>query len=161
MNLQLNAIKDRIRGLTNRNKQIDIEIDNNTPEPRKEALKAEKEDNNNELRKQRTQRYEAQQISEDLDFIKKSYLYLRKLGLVKSQHQFSKEFLNKSQEYLSMIICENRKPSVNAVHNLYKNLSELYSLYEEFEQNETINRNLYYLIDNCQKLITKRVLSYL
>ncbi len=161
MDSRLNGIRERIRALINRNKQIDTEIDNNAPEPRKEVLKAEKESNNNELRKQRTQRYEVQQISEDTECIKKCYLYLKKLGLVKSQHQFCKEFLNKSQEYLSMIICENRKPSVNSIHNLYKNLSELHSLYEEFEQNETINRNLYYLIDCCQKLITKRVLAYL
>ena len=102
MDSRLNSIKDRIRALINRNKQIDTELENNSQESKKEVLNTEKEQNNNELRKQRTQKYEIQQISEDLDYIKKCYLYLRKLGIIKSQHQFSREFLNKSQEYSSL-----------------------------------------------------------
>ena len=161
MDSRLNSIKDRIRALINRNKQIDTELENNSQESKKEVLNTEKEQNNNELRKQRTQKYEIQQISEDLDYIKKCYLYLRKIGIIKSQHQFSREFLNKSQEYMSMIICENRKPSINSIHNLFKNLNELYSLYEEYDNKEAINRNLYYLIDKGQRIITKRVMAYL
>ena len=161
MDSRLNSIKDRIRALINRNKQIDTELENNSQESKKEVLNTEKEQNNNELRKQRTQKYEIQQISEDLDYIKKCYLYLRKLVIIKSQHQFSREFLNKSQEYMSMIICENRKPSINSIHNLFKNLNELYSLYEEYDNKEAINRNLYYLIDKGQRIITKRVMAYL
>ena len=161
MDSRLNSIKDRIRALINRNKQIDTELENNSQESKKEVLNTEKEQNNNELRKQRTQKYEIQQISEDLDYIKKCYLCLRKLGIIKSQHQFSREFLNKSQEYMSMIICENRKPSINSIHNLFKNLNELYSLYEEYDNKEAINRNLYYLIDKGQRIITKRVMAYL
>ena len=44
---------------------------------------------------------------------------------------------------------------------LLHNLNELYSLYEEFNNKEAINRNLYYLIDKGQRIITKRILSYL
>lgn len=62
---------------------------------------------------------------------------------------------------MSMIICENRKPSINSIHNLFKNLNELYSLYEEYDNKEAINRNLYYLIDKGQRIITKRVMAYL
>ena len=71
MDSRLNSIKDRIRALINRNKQIDTELENNSQESKKEVLNTEKEQNNNELRKQRTQKYEIQQISEDLDYIKK------------------------------------------------------------------------------------------
>ena len=39
---------------------------------------------------------------------------------------------------MSMIICENRKPSINSIHNLFKNLNELYSLYEEYDNKEAI-----------------------
>ncbi len=161
MDSRINAIKDRIRGLINRNKQIDAELENNAQESKKEILNAEKEQNNNELRKQRSDRYELQQISEDTEFMKKCCLYLQKLGIVKSQHQFCTEFLNKSQHYLAMVICENRRPAIDAVHNLVKNLNELYALYEEFDNKEAINRNLYYLIDRGQQIITKRILKYL
>ena len=62
---------------------------------------------------------------------------------------------------MSMIICESRKPAINAINNLLHNLNELYSLYEEFDNKQAINRNLYYLIDKGQRIITKRILSYL
>ena len=62
---------------------------------------------------------------------------------------------------MSMIICESRKPAINAINNLLHNLNELYSLYEEFDNKEAVNRNLYYLIDKGQRIITKRILSYL
>ena len=62
---------------------------------------------------------------------------------------------------MSMIICESRKPAINAINNLLHNLNELYSLYEEFDNREAINRNFYYLIDKGQRIITKRILAYL
>ena len=68
MDSRLNAIKDRIRGLINRNRQIDAELENNAQESKKEVLNAEKEQNNNEIRKERSNRYELQQISEDTEF---------------------------------------------------------------------------------------------
>ena len=40
--------------------------------------------------------------TEDAKFITKCYKYLRKLGLVESQYQFSKQFLNKNN-------CANKK----------------------------------------------------
>lgn len=161
MDTRLNGIKERIRGLINRNKQIDTELENNAQESKKEALSAEKEQNNNELRKQRSDRYELQQISEDTEFMKKCCLYLQKLGIVKSQHQFCTEFLNKSQHYLAMVICENRRPAIDTIHNLIKNLNELYSLYEEYDNKEAINRSLRGLIDTGQGIITRRILKYL
>lgn len=161
MDTRLNGIKERIRGLINRNKQIDAELENNAQESKKEALNAEKEQNNNEVRKQRSDRYELQQISEDTEFMKKCCLYLQKLGIVKSQHQFCTEFLNKSQHYLAMVICENRRPAIDAVHNLVKNLNELYSLYEEYDNREAINRSLRGLIDTGHGIITRRILKYL
>ena len=43
---------------------------------------------------------------EDTRFITKCYKYLRKLGLVKSQYQFSEQFLNKNN-------CANKKCPVD------------------------------------------------
>lgn len=79
MDSRINAIKDRIRGLINRNKQIDAELENNAQESKKEILNAEKEQNNNELRKQRSDRYELQQISEDTEFMKKMLFVFTKV----------------------------------------------------------------------------------
>lgn len=161
MDSRINAIKERIKGLINRNKQIDTELENDSQESKKEALNAEKEQNNNELRKQRSDRYELQQISEDTEFMKKCCLYLQKLGIVKSQHQFCTEFLNKSQHYLAMVICESRRPAIDTIYNLVRNLNELYSLYEEYDNRESINRSLRGLIDTGQGIITRRILKYL
>ena len=161
MDFIINGFKERIKALRDRNKQIDTELEKDSTESKKAALNDEKEVNNNEIRKQRTQKYEYEQINEDTEYMKKCYLYLKKLGIIKSQHQFSREFLNKSQDYMSMVICESRKPAINAINNLLHNLNELYALYEEFDNKEAINRNLYYLIDKGQRIITKRILSYL
>lgn len=161
MDSRLNSIKDRIRGLINRNKQIDAELENDALESKKEALTAEKEQNNNEIRKQRTQKYEYEQINEDVYFIKQCCQYLQKLGITKSQHTFSKEFLNKSPHYLSMIICENRKVAPNTLYNLIQNLNQVYDCYVNYDDKEAIIRSLYYLIDKGQKIITKRLLKYL
>ncbi len=161
MNMIINGFRERIKALRDRNKQIDTELEKDSTESKKAALTDEKEDNLNQIRKQRTEKYEYEQISESTEYMKKCYLYLKKLGIIKSQHQFSKEFLNKSQDYMSMIICESRKPAINAINNLLHNLNELYSLYEEFDNKEAVNRNLYYLIDRGQRIITKRILSYL
>lgn len=161
MDSQINTIKDRIRGLINRNRQIDTEIEDDSPESKKEALKAEKEQNNNEIRKQRTQKYECEQINEDVYFIKQCCQYLQKLGITKSQHTFSREFLNKSPHYLSMIICENRKVAPNTLYNLIQNLNQVYDCFLNYDNKEAINRNLYHLIDKGQQIITKRILKYL
>ena len=161
MDFIINGFKERIKALRDRNKQIDTELETDSTESKKAALTDEKEDNLNQIRKQRTEKYEYEQISESTEYMKKCYLYLKKLGIIKSQHQFSREFLNKSQDYMGMIICESRKPAINAINNLLHNLNELYSLYEEFDNKEAINRNLYYLIDKGQRIITKRILAYL
>ena len=161
MDFIINGFKERIKALRDRNKQIDTELEKDSTESKKAALTNEKEDNLNQIRKQRTEKYEYEQISESTEYMKKCYLYLKKLGIIKSQHQFSKEFLNKSQDYMSMVICESRKPAINAINNLLHNLNELYALYEEFDNREAINRNLYHLIDKGQRIITKRILSYL
>ena len=91
---------------------------------------------------------------EDARYITKVYKYLRKLGLCESQYQFSTQYLNKSKYYYSVILCEQRSPSIDAVNNLIKNIGTL---------NEGLTKQMYLneLYEEGEKIITKRLLKYL
>ncbi|MBR5154242.1 MAG: hypothetical protein IKW58_00780 [Alphaproteobacteria bacterium] len=160
MDIHLKSLKDKIKSYINRNKEIDNTLHNSTSDNQEEILSKEKQDNNNEIRKARTEKYEIEALNEDTDYIKKSYQYLKKLGLVKSQHQFSTYYLNKSQHYMSMILCEGRRPAVNTLYNLLQNLNLTYDLYQEYDKNEVVGRNLISLIERGDKILNKRILGY-
>ena len=82
MNMIINGFKERIKALRDRNKQIDTELEKDSTESKKAALTDEKEDNLNQIRKQRTEKYEYEQITESTEYMKKCYLYLKKLGII-------------------------------------------------------------------------------
>ena len=157
MNLEKTAINDRIAAIMKDNKSINNKLKYTTPESEKKALTDKKSKNNNELRKERTKRYNIEQ-EEDAEFIKECCLYLQKLGIVKSQRQFSQQFLNKSQDYLGMLICERRQPPINILHRLIQNLIQIQPIYED---KYTISNYLDILINKGNQLITKKLLKYL
>lgn len=157
MNLEKNAINDRIAALMKDNKAINNKLKYTSPESLKKALKDKKAKNNDELRQARTKRYNLEQ-EEDAEFIKECCQYLQKLGIVKSQRQFSQQFLNKSQDYLGMLICERRQPPINILHRLIQNLIQIQPIYEE---KYTISNYLDILINKGNQLITKKLLKYL
>ena len=70
MNYQIKFVKDKIKSLVNKNKQLDNEIQNTTSGDVKAVKKKQKADNNNELRKSRTEKYEIEEIQEDVRFMK-------------------------------------------------------------------------------------------
>ena len=154
-----NGFKSRIKAIMTRNKQLDSQIKDDDSVVKKTALKDEKEKNNNELRQVRTQKYEYEQMNEDVCFIKQCCQYLQKIGLTKSQHTFSREFLQKSPHYLSMVICENRKVAPNTLYNLIQNLNQVYDIYLNYDNKQAINRQLLQMIDKGNNLITKRILE--
>ena len=82
MDFIINGFKERIKALRDKNKQIDTELETDSTESKKAALTDEKEDNLNQIRKQRTEKYEYEQISESTEYMKKCYLYLKKLGII-------------------------------------------------------------------------------
>lgn len=157
MNLEKIAINDRIAAIMKDNKSINDKLKYTSPESEKKALKDKKAKNNDELRKARTKRYNLEQ-EEDAKFIKECCQYLQKLGVVKSQRQFSQQFLNKSQDYLGVIICEKRQPPINILHRLVQNLIQIQPLYEE---KYTISNYLDVLINKGNQLITQKLLKYL
>ena len=157
MNLEKNAINDRIAAIMKDNKSINDKLKYTSPESEKKALKDKKNKNNDELRQERTKRYNIEQ-EEDAEFIKECCQYLQKLGIVKSQRQFSQQFLNKSQDYLGMLICERRQPPINILHRLVQNLIQIQPIYEE---KYTISNYLDMLINRGNQIITKKLLKYL
>ena len=157
MNLEKNAINDRIAAIMKDNESINDKLKYTPPKSEKKALKDKKAKNNDELRKERTKRYNLEQ-EEDAEFIRECCQYLQKLGIVKSQRQFSQQFLNKSQDYLGMLICERRQPPINLLHRLVQNLIQIQPLYEE---KYTISNYLDVLINRGNQLITKKLLKYL
>ena len=122
--------------------------------------------------------------AEDMKYIVKCYKYLRELGLVESQYQFSEQFLNKNKYYFGMILCEHRHPSIDSVHNLIRNISDLNECvnqnnpvnYFDTQTNETpqakwqcrradvgiVTKKVYLdrLYEESQSMITKRLLRY-
>ena len=157
MNLEKTAINDRIAAIMKDNKAITDKLKYTSPESLKKALKDKKAKNNDELRQERTKRYNLEQ-EEDAEFIKECCQYLQKLGVVKSQRQFSQQFLEKSQDYLGMLICERRQPPINLLHRLVQNLIQIQPIYED---KYTISNYLDILINKGNQIITKKLLKYL
>ena len=157
MNLEKNAINNRIEAIMKDNKAINDKLKYTSPESLKKALKDKKAKNNDELRKERTKRYNLEK-EEDTEFIKECCQYLQKLGIVKSQRQFSQQFLSKSQDYLGMLICERRQPPINILHRLIQNLIQIQPIYEE---KYTISNYLDILINKGNQIITQKLLKYL
>ena len=156
MNLEKTAINNRIEAIMKDNKSINDKLKYTSPESEKKALTDKKSKNNNELRKERTKRYNLEQ--EDAEFIRECCQYLQKLGIVKSQRQFSQQFLSKSQDYLGMLICERRQPPINILHRLVQNLIQIQPIYED---KYTISNYLDILINRGNQIITKKLLKYL
>ena len=88
-------------------------------------------------------------------------MYLKKIGVVKSQYDFSTNFLNRTNHYLSMIICEERKPSLEAVNVLVKNLIEIKNVFEDLDNKNAEIRILNDIINRGHQIITERLLGYL
>ena len=93
------------------------------------------------------------QQKQDTKFLVKCYKYLKKLGYIQNQYQFSEQFLNKNKYYFGMILSEQRHPSVDAVHHLITGISQI---------NDGLNKmkHLDQLYEEGQGLITKRLLKY-
>lgn len=157
-----NKIIDKIRDLLNQKKTVRQQIEN-TPKESSNIDNLEQQNDNleNEIRKQRTQKYETEQMREDLDYIKKSYLYLRKINLVKSQYDFSTSYLNKNKYYLGMILCENRMPSIDGLHTLITNIKQIRDYFEDDINYQAEVRILNNLIESGKNIITNRLFKYL
>ena len=93
------------------------------------------------------------QQKQDAKFLVKCFKYLKKLGYIKSQYEFSEQFLRKNKYYFGMILSEQRHPSLDAIHHLITGISQI---------NDGLNKlkHLDNLYEEGQGLITKRLLKY-
>ena len=93
------------------------------------------------------------QQKKDAKFLVKCFKYLKKLGYIKSQYEFSEQFLRKNKYYFGMILSEQRHPSLDAIHHLITGISQI---------NDGLNKlkHLDNLYEEGQGLITKRLLKY-
>lgn len=157
MNPQIQAIKERIKAIRERNKQINTELENDTTESKKDDLNTEKEHNNNELRKERTKCYDMQKLCDEAIYMQECCEYLKQVGLVRSRHEFCRDFLKKTPNYLAIVICEGRKPTIGTIHFLVKNLKEVCFAFPE----DKIKSEMSDLINRGQELINKRLAIYL
>lgn len=91
--------------------------------------------------------------NEELQFLNLCQKMLRRLGFIKNNYEFSEQFMGKSKHYYGMILSENRSPSIDALHNVLKNISVL---------NDGVNASKYLdnLYDRGYNLLTKRLLKY-
>ena len=89
----------------------------------------------------------------DAKFLVKCFKYLKKLGYIKTQYEFSEQFLGKNKYYFGMILSEQRHPSLDAIHHLITSISQI---------NDGLNKlkHLDNLYEEGQGLITKRLLKY-
>ena len=78
---------------------------------------------------------------------------LKKLGYIKTQYEFSEQFLGKNKYYFGMILSEQRHPSLDAIYHLITGISQI---------NDGLNKlkHLDNLYEEGQGLITKRLLKY-
>ena len=90
----------------------------------------------------------------DAKFLVKCFKYLKKLGYIKTQYEFSEQFLGKNKYYFGMILSEQRHPSLDAIHHLITGISQI---------NDGLNKlkHLDNLYEEGHDLITKRLLKYL
>ena len=93
------------------------------------------------------------------EFLKFCYNYTKKIGMVKNQYDFSRQFLNKSQHYLSMLLTEHRSPSANSLYNLMSNLNHLQDLYSTYDNKQPIVNTLDMIIERGNQLLTKKIIS--
>lgn len=60
-----------------------------------------------------------------------------------------------------MIICEERKPSIESVNVLVKNLIEIKNVFEDLDNKNAEIRILNDIINRGHQIITERLLGYL
>lgn len=92
---------------------------------------------------------------EELQFLELCQKLLRELGYIKTSYDFCEQFMGKSQHYLSMLLSEGRKPSIDALHNLVKNIAVLN------DNPTTSSKYLNDLYEQGNRILTKRLIKYL
>ena len=110
----------------------------------------------NQLRKMRQYFNQLTLPEKVITFLKDCYDFLKKdLGLIDNRYQFSEQFMNSNQYYLSKLVCENKAPSLSCISTIIQNLTMLKDLPDV---DKTIIDKIDELINEGQKLINQKLL---
>ncbi len=92
----------------------------------------------------------------EMAFVLKTFSFLKRIGIVKTKHQYCKEMLGKSPDYICAIRSMNRQPSVSCLYALSRALQD--KIVEE-DGNFTISNTLNKLYTECEQLLIKRIIK--
>ena len=99
----------------------------------------------------------------DKHYIINVYKALRRIGLLRTQYDYSTAYLNRSKHYYSMILSnEERNPSIDSIHTLLHCLARKRNILEEDKiSNHTEIRVLNNLIEKGKNILMDRMLKYI
>lgn len=158
MKPEYKRIRDMIQQLANSNKQLrDVEPTSDT-----EKENIDQQILANQERKKRAEldkiNLKKQDLKEELThFIKNNYGLLRKLGLIKSQAQYSYEVLGRCRTYFNTVITEDRTPPLNMLSRISDTITQYIQLYEMDDGDLHIAHLLQEQLAKCNTLIGKYI----
>ena len=95
-----------------------------------------------------------------LKYITKVKSYLMRFALCKNNVDFSMNWLNKSENYYALLLCQKREPSISCIHNLLHNLQRASNV-AEYDNQKAIATQLNRLVDEGHNHLTKRLVKYM
>ena len=95
-----------------------------------------------------------------LKYITKVKSYLMRFALCKNNVDFSMNWLNRSENYYALLLCQEREPSISCIHNLLHNLQRASNV-AEYDNKKAIATQLNRLVDEGHNHLTKRLVKYM
>lgn len=86
---------------------------------------------------------------ESAKYVKDCYELLSEMQIIDSKYQFSMQFLQKSKDYYSILICQKRKASNDLLYNLNQKMIQLSECFKD--------ERLKPLLQRGQQILQKRV----
>ena len=96
----------------------------------------------------------------ELKYITKVKSYLMRFALCQNNVDFSMNWLNKSENYYALLLCQKREPSISCIHNLLHNLQRASNV-AEYDNKKAIATQLNRLVDEGHNHLTKRLVKYM
>lgn len=96
----------------------------------------------------------------ELKYITKVKSYLMRFNICKNNVDFSINWLNKSENYYALLLCQKREPSISCIHNLLHNLQRASNV-AEYDNKIAIATQLNRLVDEGHNHLTKRLVKYM
>lgn len=89
------------------------------------------------------------ETDESAKYVKDCYELLLKMGIIDSKYQFSIQFLGKSKDFYSVMICRKRRASNDLLHQLNEKMTQITECFKD--------ERLKPLLQQGRKILNKRV----